>query len=59
MVPHKLLVEVFDVHDLFGDGFHALLVVEVLLPLHLFESTLLVTQFEDNQLVLLPLLLNL
>lgn len=59
MVPHKLLVEVFDFDDLFGDIIHALLVVKVLLPLQFFECSLLVAQFEDLKLVLLPLLLNL
>lgn len=59
MVPHELLVEVFDVHNFLSNRFYTLFVVEVLLSLHLLESSLLITQFEDHQLVLLSLLLNL
>lgn len=59
MIPHELLVEVFDVHNFLVDRFHTFFVVKVLLSLHLLESSLLITQFEDHQLVLLSLLLNL
>jgi hypothetical protein len=48
MIPHQLLVKVFNVHDFLRNSLHSLFVVKVLFSLHFFKSTFFVGKFQNN-----------